>query len=129
MGEYISILLFFLLIVILATAILFLSFLISPKKRFATDLSPYECGINQATAPGFPISVSYFVIALLFLMFDVEVALLYPWALVFRDFVDNGMGPAMFFFGGSFLLILLVSLFYIFRSGFFEWGEKRFHNK
>ena len=125
MGGYVSILFLFSFAITLAASILILSSLINPRSRAKTDLSPYECGISQASNPKRPLSVRFFVIAILFLIFDVEVALLYPWALVFREFAGKGLGVGLFLEGGTFLLILLISLFYIFRAGLFDWGEKK----
>ncbi len=107
----------------LAGTFIAVSSVLGRPKKTTTDLTPYECGIDQATMPRRPLSVKFFVIAIVFLLFDVEVALLYPWAALFRTFVAEGMGQFILIEGLAFIFVLAVGLIYIFRSGTLDWQK------
>lgn len=124
MGEFVPIIFLMAMAALLAAAIVIISSVVHGKKRAETDFSPFECGLDQAKERGRPVSINFFVIAILFLILDVEVALLYPWAATFRNFVNAGTGTIVFLQGALFILILMIAIFYIFRAGAFEWGRK-----
>jgi len=90
--------------------------------RSRTDLSPYECGLDPMDEPFKRMSVRYYVVALLFLLFDVETLFLYPVAAVFRERVGQEAWR-LFVYGEMvlFLVILLVGYLYVVRKGALKW--------
>jgi NADH-quinone oxidoreductase subunit A len=121
MLSYIPVLILFIFAISLGGAFIFLSYFLGRPKKTTTNLNPYECGVEQATLPRIPVNIKFFVVALMFLLFDVEVALLYPWAAYFKSMVSEGMGTFVLVEGLIFIGILLVALVYIFRTGILRW--------
>lgn len=81
--------------------------------------SPYECGLIAEGSAHPRFSVKFYVVAMLFIIFDIEVVFLYPWVLIYRDFLANGipiLWPVMFFLG-----ILFIGLIYEIKKGALEW--------
>lgn len=79
----------------------------------------YECGLPALTDPHSRFSVKFYLVAMLFILFDVEVVFLYPWAVVFKEMIVES--PAIFFAMLSFLGILFVGFLYALRKGAFDW--------
>jgi NADH-quinone oxidoreductase subunit A len=96
--------------------VLVLARLISPGRRSATKAQNYETGETTVTDHWRPFPVRYYVFALLFLIFDVEAAFLYPWAVIYRD-----LGVYGFFEMVIFVLILGVGLAYAWKKGALKW--------
>ncbi|MCH2614176.1 MAG: NADH-quinone oxidoreductase subunit A [Opitutales bacterium] len=83
--------------------------------------SAYECGIKSEGKTSTRFSVKFYVTAMLFILFDIEVLFLIPWALIYRDFLAEGLpilGPIMFF-----LAVLVIGLVYEIRKGGLEWEK------
>jgi NADH-quinone oxidoreductase subunit A len=97
-------------------SVLVLARLISPGRRSATKAQTYETGETTVTDPWRPFPVRYYVFALLFLIFDVEAAFLYPWAVIYRE-----LGVYGFFEMVIFVLILGVGLAYAWKKGALKW--------
>jgi NADH-quinone oxidoreductase subunit A len=95
---------------------LIVSFLVAPHKPGKVKNSPYECGEKSIGTAWIQFNVGYYLFALLFLVFDVEAAFLYPWAVVLREVGIFGLIEA-----GVFILILLSALVYAWRKGVLEW--------
>ena len=95
---------------------LVVSFLVAPHHPGKVKNSPYECGEKTIGSAWIQFNVGYYLFALLFLVFDVEAAFLYPWALVLRE-----VGVAGLIEAGMFVLILLAALVYAWRKGVLEW--------
>ena len=106
-----------LLVVILIAALLFLSGCLGEKKTNPEKLRPYECGIIPTGTARFRYSVAFYLIATFFLIFDVEAAYLFLWAIAF-----DRLGWAGWFQISFFIIILLISLCYIWKKGGLEWG-------
>ncbi len=106
-----------LLVVILIAALLFLSGWLGEKKTNPEKLRPYECGIIPTGTARFRYSVAFYLIATFFLIFDVEAAYLFLWAIAF-----DRLGWAGWFQISFFIIILLISLCYIWKKGDLEWG-------
>jgi len=102
--------------VVLGVAPLIVARLIAPKKPGQSKQAPYECGLESEGDPWVQFRVQYYVYALLFVIFDVEVIFIYPWALVWR-----GLGPVVFAEMALFLAILAVALVYAWKKGVLEW--------
>lgn len=112
--------LFVLAMVVLAASMvaggLFLSWLVAPKRPGELKDIPYECGEQPIGGAWIQFNVGYYLFGLLFLVFDVEAALMYPWAVVFRSVGLPGLIEM-----GIFMLVLIVGLVYAWRKGVLEW--------
>jgi NADH-quinone oxidoreductase subunit A len=97
-------------------SVLVLARLISPSRRSRTKAQNYETGEASVTDPWRPFPVRYYVFALLFLIFDVEAAFLYPWAVIYR-----GLGVYGFVEMVIFVVILGVGLAYAWKKGALKW--------
>ena len=102
--------------IVLGVAPLLLARVVSPKMPGPTKQAPYECGLESSGDPWVQFRVQYYVYALLFVIFDVEVAFLFPWALVWK-----GLGPVAFAEMAVFLGILAVGLAVAWKRGLLEW--------
>ncbi len=107
---------FMLLISGFVASVLVLARLISPSRRSSTKAQSYETGETSVTDPWRPFPVRYYVFALLFLIFDVEAAFLYPWAVIYRDLGLYGFVEMVIF-----VVILTVGLVYAWRKGALKW--------
>lgn len=90
--------------------------LLGPRTYNKVKGEPFECGIPTHGSSWIPVSVGYYLFAILFLMFDVETVFLYPWAVVVKEF-----GPMALVSIGFFLLVLVFGLAYAWRKGALEW--------
>jgi len=106
---------------ILATVTQLLGSLIGPSKPSLVKGEPFECGIPTEGAAGNRYSVRFFLVAALFLLFDVEAVFLFPWATVFLEYVQSGYGLFIFFEMAFFLFILLLGWFYVWKKGALKW--------
>ena len=119
----ISLLLLFTVAAAIAVGMVGLSLLIRRERRTESHATPYECGLDPQGQPRHRLHIQFFLIAVIFIIFDVEVVFLYPWAVVFRDFVSRGMGPLMLIEMGIFVGVLLLGFVYIWGRGSLEWEE------
>ena len=119
----ISILILFALAAAVAAGIVLISALLGRGRKSEEKLLPYECGLDPIGTPRRPFSVKFFLVAILFIVFDVEVVFLYPWAIVFRDFKAAGAGLTAFAVAAVFLGILLLGLIYAWGRGALDWEE------
>jgi NADH-quinone oxidoreductase subunit A len=101
---------------LLGAAILGLSTLVGNPRTSRTDLSPYECGVDPLEPSGKRYTVRFYMVAMLFILFDIEAAFLYPWATVFRDLGMRGFLEMAVFIG-----VLLVGFLYCWRRGALDW--------
>jgi len=95
---------------------LFTAKLMRPSRPSKEKLKTYECGENPIGTPWVKFNIRFYVVALIFLIFDVEVVLLFPWALTYRDYGVYG-----FLVGIIFLLVLALGMFYEWRKGDLQW--------
>ena len=102
--------------VILGVAPLILAKFIAPKKPGRSKQAPYECGMESTGEPWVQFRVQYYVYALLFVVFDVEVIFIYPWALILKE-----QGPVALAEMALFIAILAVGLIYAWKKGVLEW--------
>lgn len=93
-----------------------LSQFVGQRKRTRTKLMPYECGKDPVGSARERFSVKFYVIAMIFILFDVEIAFIYPWALVFKE-----AGWPLFLEMLSFLAVLAVGYAYIWKKGALDW--------
>lgn len=114
--NYIPILIQFLLAVGFVVATIIGSGKLGPKRSSETKDKNFECGIESVGNARIPFSVKYFLVAILFVLFDVEVIFLYPWAINFKELGMEGMIKMVIF-----MLLLLVGFFYIIKKKALEW--------
>jgi NADH-quinone oxidoreductase subunit A len=91
------------------------------KKQTAITDTAYECGVKAEGLVHARFSVKFYITAMLFILFDIEVVFLIPWAFIYRDFLANNLsilGPMLFFFG-----VLVLGLFYEVKKGALEWEK------
>ena len=124
--DYLPILLMFIVAAGFAVGNVILSTLVGQRKRTRTKLMPYECGKDPVGSARERFSVKFYLIAMIFILFDIEVIFLVPWAAVFK--VLAAQGPAMRWFAYLemmvFVGLLLVGFIYVVKKGAFEWGER-----
>jgi NADH-quinone oxidoreductase subunit A len=111
---------FILLGAIFVVAIVYLSKLIRPARPTKEKLTTYECGENPEGSPWIKFNIRFYVVALIFLIFDVEVVLLIPWALGYKAFGMTG-----FLVGLIFLVLLGLGMAYEWRKGDLEWEKPK----
>jgi NADH-quinone oxidoreductase subunit A len=118
--EFGKILIFLILGVVFVAGGLITSWILRPHRPYPEKLSSYECGEEPVGNAWVRFNVRFYVIALVFLIFDVEVVFLFPWALVYRT-----LGLFAFLEMAVFLLILLVGLAYVWVKGDLDWDKPK----
>jgi NADH-quinone oxidoreductase subunit A len=127
MKEYIPILIVFVFVAGFAVTNIVLSHLVGKRKNTRAKLMPYECGMDPVGSAHQRFSVKFYLIAMLFILFDIEAVFLLPWAVVFKT-----MSSTLTYYGHSgrsfvffemmiFIAVLLVGYVYVWKKGLFEW--------
>jgi NADH-quinone oxidoreductase subunit A len=114
--DYLPLALFIAVSVGIAFALLVIPFLLAHKQPDAEKLSAYECGFNAFGDARMKFDVRYYLVAILFIIFDLEMSFLFPWAVVFGDLGVYGFWSMMVFLG-----VLTVGFIYEWRKGALEW--------
>jgi NADH-quinone oxidoreductase subunit A len=92
--------------------------LLGPKRKTKIKLDTFECGIEAKGNARLPFNIKYFLVAILFVLFDVEVIFMYPWAVNFRELGQPGFIEMILFIG-----FLLVGFFYLLKKGALKWED------
>ena len=116
MATYVPLLLLFLVGAVITGALFTLSSVLGPKNPTPDKMMPYECGSESTGGRFVKPSVKFYLTAILFVVFDIEVVLMYPWAIQFRTLGWGGMATM-----GSFVALLVVALIYVWKKGALEW--------
>jgi len=116
LARYFPILLFIFVTLVFGVATLLLSYLVQPKYPEPEKLTTYECGSEPFSDARMPFPVRYYIFAMLFVIFDIEVIFLYPWAVVFTKIELIGLIEMLVFIG-----LFLVAYVYAWRKGALEW--------
>ncbi|MFO7858454.1 MAG: NADH-quinone oxidoreductase subunit A [Ectothiorhodospiraceae bacterium] len=116
LAEYVPILLFIMVGLGLGAVLLLAGFVLGPRRPDDEKLSPYECGFEAFEDTRMRFDVRYYLVALLFIIFDLEIAFLFPWAIVLDEVGLFGFGAM-----GLFLVILLIGFLYEWKKGALEW--------
>ncbi|MBB5015213.1 NADH-quinone oxidoreductase subunit A [Rehaibacterium terrae] len=116
LGEYLPILLFLFVSTVIGVALLVLGWLLGPQRPESEKLSPYECGFEAFEDARMQFDVRYYLVAILFIIFDLEIAFLFPWAVVFRDIGMTAIVSMAVFLG-----ILVIGFVYEWKKGALEW--------
>jgi len=122
--DYLPILLMFIVAGGFAVGNVLLSQVVGQRKRTRTKLMPYECGKDPVGSARERFSVKFYLIAMIFILFDIEVIFLIPWAVVFKQFAANGYRALVYVEMMLFVALLLVGYIYIVKKGAFDWGER-----
>lgn len=91
------------------------------QKGEGVKFDPYECGIPGQDKKDTKISVKFYLTAILFILFDIEIIFMYPWAITFREFIQSGAGWIVFGSMMVFLLVFIFGLFWEIKSKALEW--------
>ncbi len=116
MNEYIGILVCFVLAGVITGAMVWLASTLGKKNPSPVKLEPFECGKNPFSLPGGKLAIKFYLTAILFILFDVELVFLYPWAVIYRKLGMLGLVEM-----GIFLGILMVGYVYAWANGALEW--------
>ena len=116
LAEYFPILLFIAVAVVIGVAPMVLGKLLGPSRPDPEKLSPYECGFEAFEDARMKFDVRYYLVAILFIIFDLEVAFLFPWAVALGDIGVYGFWSMM-----AFLAVLTVGFVYEWMKGALEW--------
>ncbi len=114
--EYLAIMIYIAIAVAFAIFAIAASYLMGQRKPTPLKQAPYECGMTTIGSSFRRIPIKYYIIAMLFLLFDIEVAFLYPWAVVFKELKIFAFISMAVFIG-----ILLIAYLYIWKKGALEW--------
>lgn len=121
MHPYLPVLISLTIAVLFSIAFVGMSKYFGPHRPSATKNAVYECGMPPVGGTRQRFSVKFYLVAVLFLLFDLEAVFLFPWAAVFRDFVENGQAVFVLTEMMVFLSVLLAGWFYCLKRGAFEW--------
>jgi NADH-quinone oxidoreductase subunit A len=115
-SEYLGIVVFFVVSATIAAAFVGLASVLGPKKPSAAKSEPFECGKEPFSLPMGRLSVKFYLTAILFILFDVELVFLYPWAVVYRSLGAWGFTEMVIFLG-----VLMVGFYYAWDNGALDW--------
>lgn len=118
LSSYAPILIYLLLAAGLAATLILASWLVGEHRPTRGKLTPYECGILPTGDARQPLAVKFYLVAMLFILFDVEAVFLFPWAVIYRD-----LGMFGFIEMFLYILILLVGYVYLWKKGALDWGS------
>ncbi|MFZ5658211.1 MAG: NADH-quinone oxidoreductase subunit A [Pseudomonadota bacterium] len=116
LAEYLPTLLFLIVAGGIGVALIIVGRLLGPKTPTTEKLLPYESGFNAFEDARMQFNVRYYLIAIIFIVFDLEIAFVFPWALVFRELGVFGLIEM-----GIFLALLVIGFAYVWKKGALEW--------
>ncbi len=116
LANYFPILVFIVLAVGMAAFMMGASYLISPKRPYFVKRDRYECGFTPFNRVRMRFDVRFYLVAILFIVFDIEAAFMFPWAVAFHDIGIIGFIEMILF-----ILVLLVGYAYVWKKGALEW--------
>ena len=121
LAQYLPVLMLGILAVVFSLGMLVLSVLLGKKgKRSPIKDTPYECGMLPVGEGSTRLSVKFYLVAMLFILFDIEVVFLYPWAVIYKEMLKQN-GGIIFGSMASFMAILLVGYIYAVKKRAFDW--------
>ena len=107
----------FIFAAVVVASLLGVHILLAPKNPTAVKGEPFECGVAMLSRPQGRISVRFYVVAMLFLLFDIEIVFLYPWAVLFKELGVQGFLQMLVF-----LSVLMTGFIYVWKKGALKWG-------
>ena len=121
MDDYLPILILIILAFLFACLSFVASALLAPKKRpTAAKIAPYECGIVPGIDPPTRFPVRFYLVAMIFIIFDIEIVFLYPWAVIFRQLRSFGLMEVVVF-----AAVVFVSFVFLVGNGALNWGPSK----
>jgi len=118
LDSYGPLLLMFILAAFTAAALITVSSIVGRRKPSREKEQPYECGIRPTGDARQPFSVHFYMVGLIFILFDIEAIFLYPWALVYQDLKVFGFVEMLLY-----IIILLVGYVYLWKKGALDWNK------
>ena len=116
LAEYLPTLLFLIVSTGIGIALIIVGNVLGPKRPGADKLSPYECGFSAFENARMPFDVRYYLVAIQFIIFDLEIIFIVPWTQVFMDLGSRGMVTM-----GLFVSMLFLGFIYVWKKGALEW--------
>jgi len=116
LNEYLSIIIFVFVALTLSVGFVVLNFLLSPKNPDPEKLSAYECGFEAINDSRMEFDVRFYLVAILFIIFDLEIAFLFPWAITLSNIGTLGFWSMMIF-----LFVLTIGFIYEWKKGALDW--------
>lgn len=116
--DYLPIVLMFLVAMGFVVTTMVATHFLGPKRKTKVKLDSFECGIEAQGNARLPFSIKYFLVAILFVLFDVEVIFMYPWAVNYRELGMTGVIEVF-----SFIVLLLVGFYYMLSKKALKWEE------
>ena len=117
-ARYIPLLIHLCVTAVIATAIVTLSWIIGQHKANRAKMSPYECGVQPIGDVRGRFTVKFYMVAMLFILFDVEAVFMYPWAILLRELKMFGFWEMLVY-----IAIVLVGFIYILKKGVIDWNK------
>jgi NADH-quinone oxidoreductase subunit A len=121
LAEYLPIALMFVFALGFVATTMVATHALGPKRKSQIKLDTFECGIESKGNARIPFNIKYFLVAILFVLFDVEVIFMYPWAVNFKEMSQASIAPFVEMI--VFIALLLVGFFYIIKKGALKWEE------
>lgn len=118
LAEYLPIVMMLIIAAGFVVFIMLLTHTLGPKRKSKTKLDSFECGIESKGNARIPFNIKYFLVAILFVLFDVEVIFMYPWAVNFKELKMTGFIEMLVF-----IVLLMVGFFYIKKKGALKWED------
>ncbi len=123
-ARYLPLLIHVLVCAVLGTAIVTLSWFIGQHKYNKSKMSQYECGMEPVGDARQRFTVKFYLVAMLFILFDVEAVFLYPWAVMSGPLKAEGLGMFWFTEMLVYILIVLVGFWYVWKKGVLDWNKQ-----
>jgi NADH-quinone oxidoreductase subunit A len=123
MQEYLPILMMFIFILGFAVTNIIIAQVLGRRRETRAKLIPYECGMDPVGSAHQRFSVKFYLVAMLFILFDIEAIFLFPWAVVFQTLARTLSRPFVFFEMMIFIGVLVVGYIYVWKKGLFEWNR------
>ena len=121
MDQYLPVLFLLILGILFAAGSFIASGLLAPRKKpTAAKLAPYECGIVPEYEPPLRFPVRFYLVAMIFIIFDIEIVFLYPWAVIFRELRTFGLIEVLVF-----AVVVFISFVYLVSNGALDWGPAK----
>jgi len=126
LSDYLPIIMIFVVALGFAASQVLLSQLVGQRKATRTKTMPYESGKDPVGSARERFSVKFYLVAMIFILFDIELVFLIPWAVVYKDFFALGgvFRPLIYIEMMVFVALLLVGYIYIIKKGVFDWGQR-----
>ena len=115
-SDYLPMVMMFVVAIGFVATTIFVTHLLGPKRKSEIKLDTFECGIESQGNARLPFSIKYFIVAILFVLFDVEVIFMYPWAVNFKEMGLYGFTEMLIFLG-----LFLLGFIYIVKKGALKW--------